>query len=37
MTYADISTMDYVITNREPEEQYKNHFEEHQIRWILAN
>ena len=37
MTYADISIMDYVITNREPEEQYKNHFEEHHIRWILAN
>lgn len=36
MTYGNISDMDYVITNEEPEQEYLEYFKEHRVELVLA-
>ena len=36
MTYGNISDMDYVITNEEPEQEYLEYFKEHRVELVLT-
>lgn len=36
MTYGDISDMDYLITNEEPEQEYLEYFKEHRVELVLT-